>query len=212
MMRAATVCFGIIASVPLAAGMVALTGPTPTSFAITLLAAPLGLAVAAAILWTRGRREVIDAWAGRLLRGAGAGITATLVYDSWRVGVRDIWGIAYDPFRVQPVFGQILTGLPTTHTLTLAAGWGHHLWLGALAGMIFAALAPRGGALAGVGFAAAMQLGRWAMYPSVFGAGLADREFIANGVLGQMLWGLVLGTAIAITAERGNLPFRWTRQ
>lgn len=202
MPRTGTIVFAVALLLPIAGGLAALARSTPIDFGLTLLAAPTGLLVAGGVLAARGRGAALDGWATRLLVGAGAGIAATLVYDLWRVGVRDVWGVAYDPFRVQPVFGQILTGLPTTHPATLAAGWGHHLWLGALAGMVFAAIAPRGGALAGVAFAAAMQIGRWAMYPSVFTAGLTDREFVANGVLGQIVWGAVLGLSLALAMRR----------
>ncbi len=193
----ATWIFAALLTLALAAGIAAATlGPAPTIYALALAAFPLGVLAAGALLRRRGARASCEAWAARLLAGAAAGVTATLAYDGYRVGVRDILGIAFDPFRVQPVFGQILTGLPTTHPLTLVAGWGFHLWLGVLVGMVFAAVRPRGGALAGALFAVVLQLGRWAMYPNVFKAGLSDHEFLANGVFGQLFWGVVLGLAL----------------
>lgn len=187
---------GLLA-LPLVAGLAALRlGPTPPSYAISLLAFPLGLLGAGILLARRGDGATLDAWARRLLTGAGAGFVATLSYDGYRMAIHHGLAIPFDPFRVQPVFGQIFTGLPTTHPFSLVVGWSYHLWLGVLLGMVFSALRPRGGLLEGGLFAAVLQLGRWAMYPSVFKAGLTDHEFFANGVVGQLFWGGVLGLTV----------------
>ncbi len=182
------------------------SGRTPSEYLVTLAALPFGAGIAAAILSGRGRKDLVAAWALRLLTGTVAGLVATLSYDGYRVGVRDILGIAFDPFRVQPVFGQILTGLPTTHPVALAAGWSYHIWTGLILGMIFAALRPRGGLVSGIlygmGFAVIIQLGRWLMYPDVLMAGTSDREFFANGVVGQLVWGAILGLAAAWLSAR----------
>jgi hypothetical protein len=162
----------------------------------------MGLLMAGALLAWRGRAELLAPWAQRLLSGLIAGLVATLAYNLYRVGVRLVFDMPFDPFRVQPVFGQIITGLPSTHGIALAAGWGYHLWIGAMLGMVFAALRPAGGLIAGALFAAVIQIGRWAMYPGVFRAGLVDNEFFANGVVGILLWGMVLGFALARIARR----------
>jgi hypothetical protein len=192
--------------------MLALAGlaaaPMPPAYAVSLAAFPLGGLVAGAVLARRGAQALLGLWSARLLAGLAAGLAATLAYDLYRVGVRQLLGISFDPFRVQPVFGQIITGLPTTHPAALAAGWGYHLWLGLLLGMIFAALRPRGGALWGAGFAALLQLGRWAMYPAVLVAGTSDKEFFANGVVGQLVWGAVLGLVVALIARRSQKSSR----
>lgn len=200
--RLALALAALFALVLLAALVGLATTPMPLAYAVSLAAFPAGALTAGAALTARGRSNVIAAWALRLAAGLVAGLTATLTYDAWRVVVRDFIGIAFDPFRVQPVFGQIITGLPTTHPAALAAGWAYHLWIGLLMGMIFAALRPRGGALAGALFAALLQLGRWAMYPGVLRAGTSDKEFFANGVVGQLLWGVVLGLVVALIAAR----------
>lgn len=202
MARVAKWTLGGILLLPLLAGSIVLAiGRTPVEFAISLIAFPLGVYGAVAVLTYRGASAVIATWAGRLSAGLAAGIVATIFYDGYRIAMRDGLAIPFDPFRVQPVFGQILTGLPTTHPLTLIAGWGYHLWLGSLVGMIFAALRPHGGLLAGALFAAVVQIGRWVMYPSVFTAGLGDREFLANGVIGQLFWGCILGLSLPAIAR-----------
>jgi len=174
----------------------------PPDFAVSVVALPIGLLVAGAVMLWRGRADMLALWSERLLAGLAAGLAATLAYNLYRVGVRVVFDMPFDPFRVQPVFGQILTGLPSTHGGALIAGWGYHLWIGAMLGMIFAALRPTGGLVAGALFAALIQLGRWAMYPAVFRAGLVDNEFFANGVIGIVFWGMVLGATLAALSRR----------
>ena len=190
------------------AGLV--SGQMPLDYVVSLAGFPLGGALAAAILFRRGRRDLIAVWSRRLMIGVGAGLAATLVYDGFRMLVRYVLGINFDPFRVQPVFGQILTGLPTTHAFALTAGWSYHFWTGMMLGMVFAALRPRGGMLWGALFAAIIQLGRWAMYPDVLLAGTTDKEFFANGVIGQLVWGLTLGLSTAILAGAMTRAYKST--
>lgn len=195
--RANWILAGLLA-LPFVAGVAILAlGPAPAAYAISLIAFPLGAFVAGVALARRGARAAAAHWSLCLLLGLGAGLVATLAYDVYRFVASHTFAVAFDPFRVQPVFGQILTGLPTTHPWALLAGWSYHLWLGALLGMILAAVRPRGGALEGALYVVALQLGRWAMYPSVLQAGTNDQEFFANGIVGQMFWGLVLGLALS---------------
>jgi hypothetical protein len=135
----------------------------PPDFAVSVVALPIGLLVAGAVMLWRRQADRLAAWSARLGAGLAAGLAATLAYNLYRVGVRLVFDMPFDPFRVQPVFGQILTGLPSTHAGALVAGWSYHLWIGAMLGMVLAALRPRGGLIAGALFAAAIQLGRWAM-------------------------------------------------
>jgi hypothetical protein len=174
----------------------------PPDFAVSVVALPIGLLVAGAVMLWRRQADRLAAWSARLGAGLAAGLAATLAYNLYRVGVRLVFDMPFDPFRVQPVFGQILTGLPSTHAGALVAGWSYHLWIGAMLGMVLAALRPRGGLIAGALFASAIQLGRWAMYPAVFRAGLVDNEFFANGVIGILLWGMVLGITLAAISRR----------
>lgn len=187
----------LLASVFIAVAVLALVGllvtQMPPDYAISLAAFPLGGLISALVLGWRGQQALRHAWSQRLLAGFVAGIGATLVYDGYRVAVRYVLAIEFDPFRVQPVFGQILTGLPSTHLAALLVGWGYHLWIGVLLGMLLAVLRPQGGIVAGALFAVLFQLGRWAMYPDILRAGFSDREFFANGVVGQILWGMVAG-------------------
>lgn len=180
------------------------TAPMPAAYAISLAAFPAGALAAAGALMARGQTNTLSNWAKTLLRGAGAGLAATVVYDVYLYAMNAFSSLVFDPFRAQPIFGQIITGMPSTHPLALAAGWGYHIWVGLLLGMIFAALRPKGGALTGTIFAAVLQIGRWAMYPHVLRAGTSDQEFFANGIVGQLLWGVVLGLVLSLLATRST--------
>jgi len=168
-------------------------GRMPLAYTTSLAGFPSGALIAVAIFIGRGNHATLVAWSHRLFAGLVAGLAATAVYDGYRVAIRYVTSLEFDPFRVQPVFGQIITGLPSTHPIALVAGWGYHLWIGILLGMLLSVLRPTGGILAGAIFAGLLQLARWAMYPDVLRAGFSDPEFFANGVLGQLLWGMVAG-------------------
>jgi FtsH-binding integral membrane protein len=171
-------------------------GVMPLAYTVSVGAMPLGLLLAGVILWRRGLKHHLHRYGGLLRLGALWGLVATLAYDLYRPAVKLIFNLPFDPFRVQPIFGHILTGLSPSHPLALILGWGYHLWMGLLLGMIFALLRPRGGALAGLGFIMAIQVLRLAAYPSVLQASWEDPEFLANGVMGMGLWGLVLGAGL----------------
>lgn len=197
MTRAPTLALAALFALLLGLGLAGIgLGRMPLDYAVSILALPLGGLAAALVLTLRRQTDLLALWSGRLLAGLVAGLAGTLAYNLYRVAVRSLFDLPFDPFRVQPVFGQIMTGMPSTHAIALAAGWGYHLWIGAMLGMVFAALRPSGGLVAGLLFAALVQLGRWAMYPSVFRAGLSDQEFFANGVIGMLFWGAVLGATL----------------
>lgn len=208
-MTAPTIIFGSLCVLAIAlAAIASFVAPMPVSYAVTVAAFPLGALFAGAVLAVRGRASALRLWFSRLFTGLVGGVLATLCYNLYRVPVSEVIPVPFDPFRVQPVFGQIITGLPSTHPWALAAGWGYHLWLGATAGMIFATLVPRGGVLAGIGFVTVLQIGRWMTYPDVFIAGLSEHEeLIANGIFGVIIFGVVLGLIVKHLAA-GSQPTR----
>ncbi|MDD3579700.1 MAG: hypothetical protein PHW74_01620 [Desulfobacca sp.] len=171
-------------------------GVIPLAYMVSVGAMPLGLLLAGFILWGRGLYQKLHYCCGVLLMGALWGLLATLAYDLYRPLVKHILSLPFDPYRVQPVFGHIITGLPASDPLALFLGWGYHLWMGILLGMMFAILRPRGGVLAGLLFIAAIQVVRLAAYPSVLQASWEDPEFLANGVIGMGLFGVVLGAGM----------------
>ncbi len=170
--------------------------PAPAEYLLSVAAFPLGALAGGGLLrWRRGA-EAVDLFSRRLGRGCVWGLAATLVYDAYRPLVKLALDMSYDPYRAQPVFGGILTGLPEASAAAQIVGWGYHLWIGCLIGMIFSLVWPRGGVVAGVAFTLGLQVARWLVYPEVFVAGLQDEEFLANAVFGYGLWGVVLGAGV----------------
>ena len=194
----------------LLAGAGLVSGKMPVAYFLSVAAIPFGALVGGALAARSKGVPRLAPMSRILLNGLLAGLVASLIYDAYRVAVRHVLDIPFDPFRVQPVFGQIITGLPTTHPIALGAGWGYHLWVGMMLAMLFAALRPRGGWLFGMLFSALLQMGRWAMYPDILRAGFSDREFFANGVVGQLLWGLIMGAVVAWLWSRQNQDTRPT--
>lgn len=185
----------------------AIAGPMPPDYLAAIAALPAGLLVSGAVLIRRNRGDIVMRQSRVLLAGLVAGLAATAVYDLYRLFLALVVIDGFVPFRVQPVFGRIITGQPSTHPLALAAGWAHHAWLGAILGMVFAAIRPAGGMLAGAIFIALIQTGRWILYPDVFLAGLAEAEFLLKGVIGPLAWGATAGVVTGSLGRRlGHQP------
>jgi hypothetical protein len=186
----------VLAALVLAAAAGCAWGVMPLAYTLSVAAMPLGLLLAGVILWQRGLAQYLHRSCAVLFMGALWGLLATLLYDLYRPVVKLIMDLPFDPYRVQPIFGHIITGLSASHPLALALGWAYHLWMGILLGMMFALIRPRGGLLAGLGFVALIQALRLFAYPSVLQASWEDPEFLANGVIGMALWGAVLGAGL----------------
>jgi hypothetical protein len=171
-------------------------GPLPLIHLLSVVTMPMACLMGGITLFWRQEDALLHRFNGLLMAGAAWGLASTLMYDVYRPLVKIIFGYAFDPYRVMPIFGHILTGLPTNHYLALITGWAYHLWIGILMGMIFGLVRPKGGALAGLIFVLIVQTIRLAAYPSILQASLEDPEFLANGVFGFGLWGVVLGIGL----------------
>lgn len=181
-------------------------GPVPLSYMITFATMPVACLATVLTLWRRGQLQPLHRFLGRLLRGALCGLAATLCYDVYRPVIKSLLGFQFVAFRVMPIFGNIITGLPSTAAGSLIVGWIYHLWIGVLLGMMLSLLRPRGGAFVGLLWATVIQTVRLAAYPIVLQASLQDPEFLATGVIGYALWGLLLGAALRRLADRAPRP------
>ncbi|MBI4318815.1 MAG: hypothetical protein HY675_10015 [Chloroflexi bacterium] len=171
-------------------------GPVPMSFTAPFVVMPTAsVLVILALLRTR-RYQRLHLFAGRLLMGGAWGLAATLAYDAIRPLLKLIFGFTFDPFRAMPIFGQLITGLPATDPASLAAGWAYHFWNGISFGMMFALVRPRGGPIAGFVWAMILQGLMMAAYPTFLQARLDDPGFLATGIVGHGLWGIVLGAGL----------------
>jgi len=186
----------LLAFVTLAALGGYLGGLTPATYAMSASALPVGALLAVAVLWTRGRRKDLSRFTAHLATGALWGFLGLVAYDLYQPLVKWVTGATFETYRAMPVFGRILTGLPSTALGAILLGWAFHFWMGVMAGMIFVLLRPRGGLLAGLVFAMVLQTARLLAYPSRLPATLHDSDFLSLGIIGFSLWGAVLGAGI----------------
>lgn len=135
-------------------------------------------------------------FANLLLIGGASGLLATLAYDAIRPCLKLVFRFSYEPFRAIAIFGQLITGLPTDDPFASIAGWLYHFWNGISFGMIFALVWPRGGMTAGFLWAMSLQGLMMAAYPRLLQARLDDPGFLASGLIGHALWGIVLGKTV----------------
>jgi len=168
------------------------------SYMITLTAMPIAVLLVGFFLWKQRLYVRLRYYLGCLMMGAFWGIVATLVYDAYKPAAKVVFGYSFDPYRAMPVFGRLVTGLPSSHSLAVIAGWMYHFWIGAMGGMFFALFRPRGGAIAGLLWAWILQAIRMALYPGLLRASLQDPEFVAIAIVGFGLWGVVLGAGLKL--------------
>jgi hypothetical protein len=171
-------------------------GALPMSFTVPFVASPAAIVLTGVILMGQRRYPRLHAYSRSLLVGMSIGLLATIVYDLVRPPLVYLMGGGYDPYRAQPVFGQLITGLPRTDPRALAAGWAYHTWNGLSFGMIYGLVRPQGGWRTGLAWGLGLQLLMMAVYPSLLQARLDDPAFMATGLIGHSFWGVVLGEGV----------------
>lgn len=168
----------------------------PMSFTVPFIAIPAAGLIVFAVLIGQRRYARLHAFSRVMVGGAAAGLIATLVYDAVRPLIVLAVGGAYDPYRAMPIFGQLITGLAPTDPRSLAAGWGFHFWNGVSFGVIYALVRPRGGWRTGLAWGLGLQVLMMAAYPRFLQARLDDPAFMASGLIGHSLWGVVVGESV----------------
>ena len=127
----------------------------------------------------------------RVLVGLVAGILATLAYDLSRYLVVTLFPIAFWPFHVFTIFGQLLIGR-ASRGLLFFVGWLYHMANGAGFAVCYTILFPRPGILSGLIFAAVLEFLMISLYPSWLGF-KAYGEFFTVSIVGHASYGLALG-------------------
>lgn len=172
-------------------------GPVPMSFTVPFVVLPTTSVLVGLVLLRRRLYGRLHRFSQLLARGAIAGFGATLFYDAARPLIVALLGSTFDPYRAIPLFGTLITGLPSTAPTALAAGWLYHFWNGTSFGMMFALARPSGGVAWGFAWAMALQSLMMLTYPTFLRARLDDPGFLLSGLIGHGVWGVVLGAAIA---------------
>jgi hypothetical protein len=174
----------------------------PMSFTVTFAVLPGSIVLVGLVLVWRRRYDRLHLFSRLVLVGGAWGLAATLFYDAVRPLLRVIFQFQADPYRAMPIFGQLITGLPSGDGFGLFIGWVYHFWNGITFGMIFAFLFPRGGWWQGVLFAEALQLFMMLAYPSLLQARLDDPGWLTMGIVGHGIYGAVLGSGVRWSHNR----------
>ena len=191
------IAFGALLASTSGAAILAHTfGPVPLSFTAPFVVLPAASLLASLMLLRRKLYQRLHLFSSHLMRGAGWGLLATLVYDAIRPLLRMIFGFTFDPYRAIPIFGQFMTGLPPTDSLAIAIGWLYHFWNGISFAMMFALLRPQGGPIAGLIWAMVLQGLMMASYPSLLQIRVEDPGFLTMGLVGHGLWGILVGLGL----------------
>jgi hypothetical protein len=168
----------------------------PLSFTAPFVVLPSAVVLGALVLLRRRLYRELHWFTSLLMAGAAWGFGATLVYDAVRPLLMRVLGLTFDPYRAMPIFGQLITGLPPSDPVGLAAGWLYHFWNGISFGMTFALIRPHGGLVEGVVWALVLQALMMLAYPTFLQARLDDPGFLISGLVGHALWGAVLGMGL----------------
>ena len=123
-------------------------------------------------------------------------VLGTICYDLSRPLVRLMFSFRFNPFGAMPIFGSLMTGLPVTSHIAIIVGWIYHFWNGISFGMMFALVRPRGGALPGFIWGLGLQTLMFITYPRFLEVRLNDPGFVAMGLIGHSIWGIVLGIGV----------------
>ena len=191
------VVFGVLLAAASGLAILAHTvGPVPLSFAAPFVVLPTASVLVGILLMRRRLYPRLHVFAGNLMAGAKWGFVATLFYDAIRALLKLAFGFSFNPYRAMPIFGNLITGLPAEHGLAVATGWLYHFWNGVSFGMMFALVRPVGGPLAGFVWAMVLQGLMMAVYPAFLQARLSDVGFLATGLVGHGMWGVVLGGGV----------------
>jgi hypothetical protein len=144
-----------------------------------------GTAVLALLAARRGSPVGADIGAG-----LAAGLVAACAYDLFRAP----FVLAGMPlFKVFPLFGAMITGLPPEHGLARAIGWLYHFSNGASFGIMYVLLAGRRRWPLAIAWALALEAGMLLTpYPRFFAIPVTPR-FVTVTVLAHAVFGLTLG-------------------
>jgi len=183
----------LLGALPLASGAALLVHVfAQVSLGLTLLAAGVIVALAAAALWARlppsARAEV----ARRVRVGALAGLLATVAYDGVRWVVVNVFHYTFWPFDIYPIFGHAIGGADLAGGWAIALGVLYHYLNGVAFAVAYTILFGATGWWAGILWA----LGLEALMLGVYPGWLHPRalgEFVSVSMIGHLAYGSVLG-------------------
>lgn len=168
-------------------------GPVPMRVSVPLLVLPGAILFTGLVFASRRRYRELDRFADRAITGALCGLGATLAYDAIRPLLMWTFRYHFNPYRAMPIFGELITDQVRTTAAAITVGWIYHFWNGLSFGVMFALVRPRGGPVAGVIWAMALQGFMMWSYPTLLRVRLDNPGFLMAGIVGHAVWGVVLG-------------------
>jgi hypothetical protein len=161
-----------------------------------LLVLPASALLVVVVFAGQRRYDRLGVISDRLVAGATWGLAATLVYDLIRP--LTVWLFQYDfpPYKAHAIFGQLITGRPSTDTVAIVVGWVFHFWNGVSFGVMLSLIRPRPGWLIGWAWAMVLQLAMMALYPRYLQVRLDTPGFLMTTFVGHSAYGLVLGETL----------------
>ena len=153
------------------------------------------------------RRIDAEIFLNGLWVGIWAGLVATVAYDGVRALVERSHMFGYNWTVPILMFGNWITGAPTTSAAAKVAGWAYHYWNGISFGVMYALAFGKvrwwWGLAYGV-FLEACMLGLFPMFLRVTN----KWDFVAISMIGHIAYGAVLGILVekyALPSERAAL-------
>ena len=197
------VLFGLaMASTSGAAVLAQVFTPLRMTYSVPFIVMPATVILLGLILLRRRLYRQLHTVANWLIVGALTGLVATIGYDVIRPILCYVFRFSFNPFKAMPIFGSLMTGLPTTHPAAIALGWVYHFWNGISFGMMFALFRPRGGAITGLLWGLGLHALMLWSYPRLLQVRLDDPGFLVTGCIGHAVWGVILGITIKKWGER----------
>jgi hypothetical protein len=167
----------------------------PLRFSGPFIAFPAGLLTLGFALFLRHRHDQLRRLAQLVLVGTLVGFAATVAYDLVRIGVKELFGFSFDPFRAQRMFGSLMFQVDPDSTGAYLAGWTYHFLNGTNFAVIFTLLRPQGGLWWGLLWSLTLEGFMLLVYPIAVEIS-PDVGFMTISVLGHLAWGTVLGLGV----------------
>ncbi|MEA3135790.1 MAG: hypothetical protein QOC71_71 [Thermoplasmata archaeon] len=167
----------------------------PLRFSGPFIAFPAGLLTLGFALFFRNRHAQLRRLAQLVLVGTIVGFAATVAYDVVRIGVKELFGFHFDPFRAQRMFGSLMFGVDPDSSGARLAGWLYHFLNGTNFAVIFTLLRPMGGLWWGLLWSLTLEGFMLLVYPKAVEIS-PDVGFMTISVLGHIAWGTVLGLGV----------------
>lgn len=199
----------VAASAGIAALIVHVLGWLPMPFFLMVVGVPSLLVLMA--LAAYARRIDAEIFLNGLWIGLWGGLVATLVYDGVRAVVERTAIYGYNWSVPILLFGNWISGQPTTSTTAKVVGWSYHYWNGMCFGIMYALAVGRvrwwWGVAYGI-FLEACMLGLFPMFLRV----TEKWAFVAISMIGHIAYGVVLGLVVQKYALPSHRVAPWTKK